>query len=844
MSKSQIQYLSGCSLKLISAFTDFGREDENYEICHDFILSNLRFHRYLDTNSHDMKRKAQGLIDKFLIHAQHPKAGKMAKCLKSLESLTDFSALRFIMLLANRPTEYEYVEDFERVEEEPIDDFDWTEYLNRGLEVYNIDSTFSSEDELEEDDKRDDNEAENQTQNTTTNNNTLEGTTDTEEEDKTLVSLVEEIEYHDGLEKRVVDKYWRSGGKFENIKSSMPSANLYNNWFAYSTGLSKHKASTSFLNDYILIRESIWLFCGSPAKHIFDFINYTPRVNSLSEHSLIGLLKVIVEHAKKLKEMFDYTDSLSQKVFCQTEEAFISYFASLLNEIRKKFLDIEKTLIVWLKENEEPKCPLTLLKFVNMIEPEMKSITLYYEIFYSLKQNMDIDFQLRSLFILSELYNTVTSRNLIGSSSINIQIYKLFLNTLRPYLDIIYYWIWYGELRDCKNEFLIQRSKIDKTEELWHSSYTLNRKKFLFFQPILKQLLQAAKSVDVLQQMNKLQVSYEDDNLFDIFSENMLQIDIDGWTNMDKILKNGLYSHVIKQCDFVCKCLLDVLLTDYQLTNTFKTLQQFYLLEDGETMRNFYLPIFEMIRDNQDWKDVTLLTTSFQDSINNHELQSFSSRFHVTVEESDEGSFDMMKLNFDVRWPENIVVHSASLTLYNRIFAFLLQIKRMKYALDNLRFSNMNYNLTQEAKHRMCILRMKFLHFINNLHVYIMRRILQTSGLQFSEHLRLAKNVEDLISAHNRYIKQIYSRCLLSDKLSFIRQAIFKIFNAVSSLEKMWTEIVNINEITALEVQLSKTVSFLASFLMKVIRKGFYPHLEFLAFSLQPTKSARHNQSH
>lgn len=35
----------------------------------------------------------------------------------------------------------------------------------------------------------------------------------------------------------------------------------------------------------------------------------------------------------------------------------------------------------------------------------------------------------------------------------------------------------------------------------------------------------------------------------------------------------------------------------------------------------------------------------------------------------------------------------------------------------------MKESLTIAAKHRMCILRMKFLHFINNLHVYIMRRV-------------------------------------------------------------------------------------------------------------------------
>lgn len=127
------------------------------------------------------------------------------------------------------------------------------------------------------------------------------------------------------------------------------------------------------------------MFCGSPAKHIFDFENFNLRVNSLSEKSLQNQLKVVAENGKKLNEMFEYTDTLSQKNFSQTEEAFITYFARLLNNIRRKFLEIEKKLIIWVKENRESKCPLSLLKFLNMVEPALKSINLYYEIFHSRK---------------------------------------------------------------------------------------------------------------------------------------------------------------------------------------------------------------------------------------------------------------------------------------------------------------------------------------------------------------------------------------------------------------------------------------------------------------------------
>lgn len=222
-------------MKLISTFTDFRREDENYEICHDFILSNLRFHRYLDTSSQDMKKKAQGLIEKFLVHAQYTKAEKMKKCLRSLESLTDFNVLRFIMLLANKPTEFEYVEDFSIEEEEVTDDFNWPEYLRSDLEEYNLESVFSSDEEFfnEETGENDDETEENEELKHETHNNNNNTIVEHRNfiEQPSLLSLMKDIEHHDGLEQRVINDYWRSGGKYENVQSSIPAANFYNNWY-------------------------------------------------------------------------------------------------------------------------------------------------------------------------------------------------------------------------------------------------------------------------------------------------------------------------------------------------------------------------------------------------------------------------------------------------------------------------------------------------------------------------------------------------------------------------------------------------------------------------------------
>ena len=44
-----------------------------------------------------------------------------------------------------------------------------------------------------------------------------------------------------------------------------------------------------------------------------------------------------------------------------------------------------------------------------------------------------------------------------------------------------------------------------------------------------------------------------------------------------------------------------------------------------------------------------------------------------------------------VPWPVNIVLNSQSMAVYSQVFSFLLQIKRVKFCLDELKFTGKNY---------------------------------------------------------------------------------------------------------------------------------------------------------
>lgn len=65
--------------KLILTITDIEQEEENFEICERFVLSNLFYHKFLDPDENKVRKSFEGLHQKFLIHAQPLKAQQLGK---------------------------------------------------------------------------------------------------------------------------------------------------------------------------------------------------------------------------------------------------------------------------------------------------------------------------------------------------------------------------------------------------------------------------------------------------------------------------------------------------------------------------------------------------------------------------------------------------------------------------------------------------------------------------------------------------------------------------------------------------------------------------------------------
>ncbi|XP_002738419.1 gamma-tubulin complex component 5-like [Saccoglossus kowalevskii] len=331
--------------------------------------------------------------------------------------------------------------------------------------------------------------------------------------------------------------------------------------------------------------------------------------------------------------------------------------------------------------------------------------------------------------------------------------------------------------------------------------------------------------------------------LMDVFTDRPLDIQL--------VMHRCLYPHIIKKCNRASSHLVKLLKTEYHLLDYLAAMRYFYLMEAGDAMYDFYTDVFERLRLQEYWQDVTYLTNALQEAVHMHHSKHMS-RLTVSVEPVSKtkrlpiNALDVLTLHYKVPWPVNVVLNPECQQIYNAVFRLLLQIKRAKYCLEQLRFSDLTNVVSPSPKncesenqhlvHRIYLIRVQLLHFVDCLHNYIMTRILHTTGWEFQQQLDTAVDLNQLLDVHTHYVKTIYERCLLNKKMGYVREAIIKVLNLALNFQKRWDG--GLHTITEpildkMEEEFKKCHYFLSKLFANTVKRGVFPHLELLAQSLQ-----------
>uniref|UniRef100_A0A665VGG3 Gamma-tubulin complex component n=1 Tax=Echeneis naucrates TaxID=173247 RepID=A0A665VGG3_ECHNA len=904
-----------------------------------------------------------------------------------------YSILSLLLFLSGSPSNTNFIER-PRVKEVE-DNFDWGKYLMEGEDIETgpfPDTPDWSEGESEDNDS----------QQPISREDSGIQLDRTPQEDQTntnktvpLTWTVGEPDTRAWLEQHVVTPYWAAHApRFPH--SLHLHSNLLNVWdqHLYNTDPLYLPEEKAFVTESQVIRETLWLLSGVKKHFIFQHHDgkVSVRNNVVVTHLTSNCLRSVLEHIAvygqavfRLQKFIDevtgyssepsppssgstYSSKKGSEPPFRTYQAFVWALNKYFTSFKKELTTIERELIC----NDET---LTLSVVLERLSPHLAQIKVLHKVFCTGVAEVPPETPnvVRASHLLNTLYKAIIEYDSVGEASEQAValLFSLWTETVRPYLEIVDEWIVHGHLFDPAKEFIIQRNKDVPVNhrDFWYATYTLysvsemveneeklndaasgssrgdsgssNRQLTMvsFLKPVLKQIIMAGKSMQLLKNLDCKEAEQsetssrdaERKSLYTLFLESVqsrlcsqeespteivteqqatkrslikmqsimaqhLEIDdvhdpllainfarlyleqsdfherfsggdfiVDRSSQsvtcqtFELTLRSCLYPHIERRYIECCGNLMKTLKKDYKLLEYLQAMRNYFLLEAGDTMYDFYTAIFDKVQEKESWQQLSFLNVQLQEAVGQRYPED-SSRLSIFLEPIEPSrkkhpvnNLEVLTLSYKVPWPVDIVISTECQKIYNQVFLLLLQIKWAKYSLDTLRFSGENFTaiskklegtLAEELKtkepitqqiHRMCLLRVKLMHFVNSLHNYIMTRILHSTGLEFQHQVQEAKDLDQLIKIHYRYLATIHDRCLLREKVSFVKEAIMKVLNLVLIFSDRWQAgfgAWKIESIDKMESDFKNCHMFLVTILNKAVCRGSFPHLESLALSL------------
>ncbi|XP_054646942.1 gamma-tubulin complex component 5 [Dunckerocampus dactyliophorus] len=903
-----------------------------------------------------------------------------------------YSILSLLLCLSGSPSNTNFTERPRVKEAEPEDSFDWATYLMEGEDVDRgpfPDTPEWSEEESEDEDGH---------QPISREDSGIQ-LDKTPQEDKDNASKTVPVTWTVGepdarawLERHVVTPYWvPHSPRFAH--SLHLHSNLLNVWdqHLYNTDPLYLPEEKAFVTETQAIRETLWLLSGVKKHFLFQHHDgkVSVRNNVVVTHLTGNCLRSVLEHiavygqaVSRLQRFIDEVTGHSPEVgpagSCsahaskrgseppfRTYQAFVWALNKFFTSFKEELTTIERGLVC----KDET---VTLSAVLERLNPHLAQIKVLHRVFCTgiAEVPPETPNVVRASHLLNTLYKAIIEYDSVGEASEQTValLFSLWTETVRPYLEIVDEWIVHGHLFDPAKEFIIQRNKDVPVNhrDFWYATYTLysisetvesemndaasgssggdaagtgNRQLTMvsFLKPVLKQIIMAGKSMQLLKnlhckdhrQSDRSSRDAERKSLYTLFLESVqsrlcsqgdspagtvteqqatrrslikMQSIIAQHLEMDDLhdpllainfarlyleqsdfherfskddftvdrssqavtcqtfeltLRSCLYPHIQKRYIECCGSLMKTLKKDYKLLEYLQAMRNYFLLEAGDTMYDFYTAIFDKVQEKESWQQPSFLNVQLQEAVGQR-CPEDSSRLSIFLEAMDPArkkhpvnNLEVLTLSYKVPWPVDIVISSECQKIYNQVFLLLLQIKWAKYSLDTLRFSDF-MDCTKKLEgapadgmkakepvkqqiHRMCLLRVKLMHFVNSLHNYIMTRILHSTGLEFQHQVQEAKDLDQLIKIHYRYLATIHDRCLLREKVSFVKEAIMKVLNLVLIFSDRWQAgfgAWKIESIDKMESDFKNCHMFLVTILNKAVCRGSFPHLESLALSL------------
>ncbi|TAQ86423.1 hypothetical protein B7494_g5250 [Chlorociboria aeruginascens] len=403
---------------------------------------------------------------------------------------------------------------------------------------------------------------------------------------------------------------------------------------------------------------------------------------------------------------------------------------------------------------------------------------------------------------LELLYDETCTSQMAGEDDIYPFMGNLFFDCLQVYLRSIRTWMEEGDLNGGDNVFFISEveSNVDPSSIWQHrfkvrktQSGVLHAPKFL--RTAAHKIFTTGKSVVVLKQLKQ----------FRSLKTVEPKLDFDTVCNTSEaflapfpeLFYVAFNDWVQSKHHHASSTLRRFLFDSCGLHTSLDALSHIYFMVDGTTAAIFTNSIFDKLDTlNTSWNDRFTLTELAQSSFGSLP-QIAPDHLRTTTHPLSRKLLDIarcrrsvkilsiIELKYHLSWPIQIILDSNAIPSYQRVFTFLFQIRRSSHILSRQRLlvNNLNQNSSSDERSSYYCLRARLLWFTQTLYYYLTSLVLSSSTLQMQADLKLAEDVDGMMSVHTTYLKAIIDKSLLGSKLEVIHKTILQILDLGIKLE-------------------------------------------------------------
>lgn len=362
----------------------------------------------------------------------------------------------------------------------------------------------------------------------------------------------------------------------------------------------------------------------------------------------------------------------------------------------------------------------------------------------------------------------------------------------RPIRSILEQWIFDGELQDTYNEYFIAADPAVRNERLWHEKYTLRKQMLPSF--ITSDL--ATKILNIGKSINFIRVVCQDRSPI-MGHSTIKKVKSDDSEYADELMVEELNSSAL--VDFIdvvytntSKHLLNVLFKQYKFLDHLKAMRRYLLLGQGDFIRHLMdllepdlvRPANSLYMHNLTGLVETAIRATNAQFDDPDILKRLDCRL-LEISPGDSG-WDVFSLDYKVNGPISTVFTPDVILQYLRIFNFLWRAKRMEYCLTEIWKNQMsNSRLLQKLPevapilHISHCLEAEMVHFMHQMQYFITFEVLECCWEELLKKIYKAKNLDDIIIAHDTFLSQLMTRALMDKQSQQLLTQLRAIFDLI-----------------------------------------------------------------